>query len=506
VLAYGTMSLVTVLLGSVPLSADDVRAVAEDGGTVAVEPEVWRRLTEEKAAVDRAVESDAAVYGVTTGLGARSHLRMDEAEASTAGLRTVRARATATGSPLPTAVVRAAMLVRLGSFARAGSGIAPDVATLLAQMLNRRVHPTVPRVGSIGSSDLVQMAHVGLVLAGEGEAEIQGVRMDGGAALRRADLHPVRLDARDGLALCSASPLAAGTTALCLTQLETVRESAARVAALSFEGWRAGTGVIGDAVLALRPQPGQDRAAARIRSHLAGGDLLTTDRGRRLQDPISFRCVAATLGALEHAVDALTDVLTGELNGNGDNPVVLDGRVVPTGNFHTPLLALACDQVALAVAQNAAMSVARIQRFLEPGLSGLPENLTRHGAGRAGFAPTVKTAQALLANMHHAAAPLSIDPRMGATSVEDHSTNAFACALRLVDIVDWYRRVLAIEALAAAQACDLLGDDHVLGDSASALRARIRGVSPALDDDRPLSTDIAQVALLLAERLHLPEG
>jgi histidine ammonia-lyase len=500
------MSVVTVLLGSASLTADDVFAVAGEGRKVAIEPEVWTRLSEEKAVVDRAVESDAAVYGVTTGLGARSQLRMDEAEASTAGLRTVRARATATGAPLPTAVVRAALLVRLGSFARGGSGIAPDVAALLTEMLNRQVHPTVPRVGSIGSSDLVQMAHVGLVVAGEGEAEIQGTRMDGGTALRHAGLEPVQLDARDGLALCAASPLAAGTTALCLTQLGTVLDSAARVAALSFEGWRAGTGVIDDAVLALRPQPGQDRAAARIRKHLAGGDLLATGRGRRLQDPISFRCVAATQGALEQAVDALADVLTGELNGNGDNPVVLDGRVVPTGNFHTPLLALACDQVALAATQNAAMSVARLQRFLEPGLSGLPENLTRHGAGRAGFAPTVKTAQALLAHIHHAAAPLSVDPRMGAASVEDHSTNAFSCALRLVDIVDWYRHVLAIEALAAAQACDLLADDLVLADSVSALRARIRGVSPALDDDRSLSADIEQVAVTLAERVRLPEG
>jgi histidine ammonia-lyase len=499
------MSVVTVLLGSAPLSAHDVFAVAGDCRKVELEPGVWSRLTEEKAVVDDAVASDAAVYGVTTGLGARSHLRMDEKEASTAGVRTVRARATATGSPLPTAVVRAAMLVRLGSFARGGSGIALDVAALLAQMLNRRVHPTVPQVGSIGSSDLVQMAHVGLVLAGEGEAEFNGTRLDGVTALHRAGLQPVHLDARDGLALCSASPLAAGTAALGLTQLDTVLESSARVAALSFEGWRAGTGVIDDAVLALRPQPGQDRAAARIRHHLAGGDLLVNGRGRRLQDPLSFRCVAATQGAMEHAVDALADTLTGELNGNGDNPVVLDGRVVPTGNFHTPLLALACDQVALAVTQNAAMSVARLQRFLESGLSGLPENLTRHGAGRAGFAPTVKTAQALLADVHHAAAPMSVDPRVGAASVEDHSTNAFACALRLLDIVDRYRRVLAIEALAAAQACDLVGDDLVLGDSVSALRARIRGVSPALDDDRPLSGDIEQVAVILAERGYLPE-
>ena len=492
------MSVVTVLLGSAPLTAGEVSAVAEEGRKVEIEHGVWARLAEEKQVVERSVDLGEAVYGVTTGLGARSQVRMGEAEASTAGLRTVRARATATGAPLPPPVVRAAMVARLASFARGGSGIAPDVAALLRDMLNRQVHPTVPRVGSIGSSDLVQMAHVGLVLLGEGEAEVLGARMDGGTALRRAGLRPVQLDGRDGLALCSASPLAAGTTALSLTQLEAVLESTARVVALSFEGWRAGTGVIDDAVLRLRPQPGQHRAADRVRGHLAGGELLATGRGRRLQDPISFRCVAATHGALEHVVEALADVLAGELNGNGDNPVVLNGRVAPTGNFHTPLLALACDQVALAVAQTAAASVARLQRFLEPGLSGLPENLTRHGAGRAGFAPTVKTAQALLANIHHAAAPLSVDSRMGAASVEDHSTNAFTCALRLIDIVDWYRHVLAIEALAAAQACDLLGDDLVLGESVSALRACIRDVSPALDDDRALSTDLEHVANLLA--------
>lgn len=490
----------TIRLGDAPVTPGDVGAVAEDGARVDIAEAVWARLAEEKAVVDRAVEEEATVYGVTTGLGARSHLPIDEAESATAGPRTVRARATATGPPLPSPVVRAAMLARLVSFTRGGSGVAPHVVALLQEMLNRRVHPTVPRVGSIGSSDLVQMAHVGLVLAGEGEAEVHGTRIDGGTALRQAGLEPVGLDARDGLALCSASPLAAGTTALCLTRLEALLESAAAVAALSFEGWRAGTGVLDDAVLALRPQPGQHRAAERVRTHLTGGELLSTGRARRLQDPVSFRCVAATHGALEHAVCALAEVLAGELNGNGDNPVVLDGRVVPTGNFHTPLLALACDQVALAMTQTAAMSVARLQRFLEPGLSGLPENLSRYGASRAGFAPTVKTAQALLATLRHAATPLSADSRMGATSVEDHSTNAFSSALRLTDMAAWCGDVLAIEALAAAQACDLLSGDVVLGHSTSSLRARIRDVSPAIDDDRALGADIERVAHLLGRR------
>lgn len=488
----------TVVLGDTPLTPGDVRRVAEAEATVEVSPAGWERIAADKAVVDHAVDQQSAVYGVTRGLGARSQVPMSDAERAAAGLRLVRARATATGEPLPTPVVRAAMLARLASLARGGSGVAPGVVALLQQMLNQRIHPTVPRVGSIGSSDLVQMAHVGLVLAGEGEAETLGRRLHGADALRRADLEPVQLDARDGLALCSASPLAAGTAALCLSQVEGLLQAAAEVAALSFEGWRAGTGVLDDAVLEVRPQPGQRRAAERIRTCLGGGDLLDRGQGRRLQDPISFRCVAATHGGLEYAAGSLAEVLTGELNGNGDNPVVLDGQVVPTGNFHTPLLALTCDQVALAMAQTVAMSVARVQRFLEPGLSGLPENLSEHGPSRAGFAPTVKTAQALLANIQHAAMPLSIDPRMGAASVEDHSTNAFTSALRVLDTVTWCRQALAIEALVAAQACHLLGDDAHLGQSTSALLARIRDVSPPLDDDRALSADIGRVADLLA--------
>jgi len=489
-----------LLLGEGTLTAGDVCAVAEEGREVDLTPDAWTQLVEEKTALDRAVDENAVVYGVTTGLGARSHVPVDPAETSTAGLRTVRARATATGPPLPSTLVRAAMLARLASFARGGSGVTPQVVQLLRDMLNRHVHPIVPRVGSIGSSDLVQMAHVGLVMVGEGEAEVLGSCVDGRAALLKVGLEPVQVDARDGLAVCSASPLAAGTTALCLTRLDSLRHSAAGVAALSFEGWRAGTGVLDEAVLAVRPQPGQQRAAERIRMHLTGGELIARGRGRRLQDPISFRCVAATHGALEYAVDALAEVLAGELNGNGDNPVVLNGRVVPTGNFHTPLLALACDQVALAMTQTAAMSVARLQRFLEPGLSGLPENLSRHGASRSAFAPTVKTSQALLANLEHAATPLSVDSRTGATSVEDHSTNAFTSALRLIDMLDWTYQVLAVEALAAAQACDLLGGDVVLGKSTSALRARIREVSPPLDDDRALGKEIGRVAQRLAAR------
>ena len=336
-------------------------AIAREHVPVAISADAIDRIRVAQDCLDRAVEAGTAVYGVTTGLGHRVTTRIDPAGEGEHALRTLRGRAVAAGEPLPREVVRAAMAARLNGLCAGRSGAGEAAAQTLAAMLNAGVHPVVPRHGSIGASDLCLLAHVGLVVAGEGDAELGGERMAGAAALAAAGIPPARLGPRDGLALCSASSVSAGTAALELVRGRRLLEWLQSSAALSMEGFRASLTPIDPRVVAARPAPGQEWAAAGLRDRLAGGALTEPGAARRLQDPLSFRCAASIHGSLHVALDLLEAAVGPELNGAGDNPLVLatDDLVVSTGNFHTPALALAADATAIAIAQAAAPAAER---------------------------------------------------------------------------------------------------------------------------------------------------
>jgi histidine ammonia-lyase len=476
------------------LTPADVAAVAWQGVRVVLADEVMPLLLRERAVVDDIVDRQVPAYGLTTGLGNRSSYALPRAELTQFSVRTIRGRANAVGGPLPTPVVRAAVLARVNGIAGGGSGVSPQIARLLVDMLNARVHPVIPEVGSIGASDLCQMAHVGLVVMGEGRAEVSGQVLDGAAALRQAGLSPVQFGPKDGHVLCSASPVAAGCGALALDEAATVLRLAQAVTALTFEGFRANTSPLDPRVLRLRPAPGQSRAASELLALLAGGELTSPGHARRVQDPISLRCAAQVHGSLHAALDFAAAALEPELNGSGDNPVVLagTGEILSSGNFHTPALALAFDTMALALTQTAAVSAERVQRLLNPAVSGLPANLTAYGAERSGFAPLVKTAQALVAEIRFASAPVCTDPRYGADAVEDDSTNASLGARRLLPMLTRLTQLLAVEAVVAAQAVDLAAPP-VLGTGPELLHRVIRSAVPHLDDDRPGGEDVERV-------------
>lgn len=477
------------------LSYGDVVAVARHGAHVALADGVLPRLVSERAVVDNVVDRQVPTYGLTTGLGARSSYALPRAELDAFSVRTVRGRANAVGDPLPVPVVRAALLARVNGLAGGGSGVRPEILRLLVALLNARVHPVIPEVGSIGASDLCQLAHVGLVVVGEGSAECGGEVLDGATALRRAGLSPAELGPKDGHVLCSASPLAAGVGALALHETAALLSLAQAVTALTYEGFRANTSPLDARVLALRPAPGQSRAAGELLALLDGGDLGDPRAARRVQDPVSLRCAAQVHGAGYAALDFADAALAPELNGCGDNPVVLGGtgEIVSSGNFHTPALALAFDTLALALTQTAAVSAERMRRLLDPGVSGLPANLSPYGPERSGFAPLVKTAQALVAEIRLLSTPVCIDPRQGADAVEDDSTNASLGARRLTTMLTRLRQLLAVEAVVAAQAVDLAAP-AALGRGPEFLHRAIREVVPTLTDDRPHGVDVETVS------------
>jgi histidine ammonia-lyase len=441
--------------------------------------------------VERYLADGRPVYGLTTGLGARVVESIPVSALADFSRHTVLGRANSVGPLLRTEVVRAALLVRANGLAHGGSGARPELAQALVALLEHGVHPLVPSIGSIGAGDICVLAHIGLVLLGEGEAEFGGETLSGAAALEAAGLEPLQPAPKDGLALISANAVSAACAALALADGREALDAMQLAAALSMEGFRASRGPLDERVAAARPAPGQEACAARLRELLAGG----SSEARRLQDPLSIRCVSQTHGSLAAALDFLAAALEPELNGAGDNPLVLleDDEIVSTGNFFVPALALAADTVALALAQVANLASARVARLLSAALTGLPQSLAPPGSTGAGMAPLLKVSDALASEIAHGAAPASLGSGGGADAVEDASTGAPLATGRLSGLLERLRLHAALELVIAAQAIDLAGIE-TLGRRTGAAYVVVRELAAPLEADRPLGADVERVA------------
>jgi histidine ammonia-lyase len=488
----------SVVITGRDLAPETLAAVARDGAPVEIDAEARERVRAAAATVARAAESGRPVYGVTTGLGNRVVEAVDGAQAAEFSLRMLRGRAMSVGEPLSRELTRAAMLVRLNGLCAGGAGAGEPVADGLAALLNAGVHPSIPRSGSVGASDLCLMAHVGLGLIGEGEAELDGERIPADRALAAAGLAPVALGAKDGLAICSSSAVSVGAAALALVDAQAWLRAAQVAAALSMEGFRANLTPLDPRVVDARPAPGQRWAAEGLRALLAGGALTEPGAERRLQDPLSFRCASQVHGSLRFALQLLAQALEPELTGAADNPLVLsaDDEIVSNGNFHVPALAMALDAVAIATAQVAATVTERQARLKVTQLSGLAQNLVGSDPmhpSRSGLAPLTKTAQALTLEIRHRAAPLAVHPTVGADGVEDDSTGAVQGALRLAEQLERLRLLIAVELLVAAQAIDLAAPER-LGVGTDAAYRCVRETVAELDDDRALGPDVERLA------------
>jgi histidine ammonia-lyase len=486
----------SITLTGTSLSPELVRSIARDGAEVRIADGTMARIAAANEVVLRAARSGTPVYGVTTGLGSRVTESVADGGAEYS-LRTIRGRATAVGEPLSVELTRATLAVRCNGICAGGSGASPAVAQMLAGMLNEGVHPVIPSSGSVGAADLCLMAHVGLAMIGEGEAEFSGVRMGSAQALSAAGLLALSPGPKDGLAICSANAVSAGTAALALADARALLDCAQISAALSMEGFRAALTPLDPRVVAARPQPGQGWSAAGLRALLAGGSLTESGVSRRLQDPLSFRCASQLHGSLHAALALLAAALEPELNGAADNPLVLtdDDEIVSTGNFQVPALALALDAVAIGIAQVASAIAQRQARLKVTRLSGLPRGLVAHDDAdptRTGLAALTKTAESLVLEIRHRAAPVAIHS-IASSEVEDDSTGAAQAALRLVEQLTRLRLLVAAELIVAAQATELAAPDRLGAGTAEALRC-VREVVSTVTEDRALGPDVDRVA------------
>ena len=490
----------SILPGVGRIGITDVIAVAR-GATVGIAPAVLERLERARAIVDAAADSDQPIYGLTSALGANTGKALAPDERTRYQVDAVRARAVGVGPAMTEERVRAIMFARIAGLAQGGSGVSVPVFRALVDVLNRKVCPAVPAWGTISVSDLPPLSHIALVLIGEGEAFVGGLRVPGREALAHAGLTPVALGPKDGLVLVSANAATVGSACLVRDQIARLFDRLDDIVALSFEGFRANLSPLAERAQAARPAPGQTEAARRLARALAGSALEAAGAARRVQDPLSFRCVAQVHGAALDALAHATEHVEIELNAAADSPRVdIDaGSIASTGNFHIPGLAIAHEALGLAVAQVAVLIVERCIKMLGPETSGLPLQLTLRGPQQSGFATVQKTLTALANDIRHLANPACLDFLPVSAGTEDHATMAMRCVTKLGEMRERLAYIAAIEAIVGAQAVDLRDPEvrATMGEGARRAYAAVRERVAFLDNDRPLGPDIETITAWL---------
>ncbi len=473
-------------------------AVARAFAPVMLDDSVDPRLRAARAVVLRALERGDSIYGLTTGLGAAVDTRLANDAIPAFQARAIRARAVGVGEPLKTEAVRALLFARLVSICHSASGLSPALAQTIAAMLNAGVHPVIRGIGSLGEADLSPLAQAFLPLIGAGEAEFGGDILPGGEAMAAAGIALPELGPKDGLALLNANSQGVGLAALAADALSKALQASVVAGALALEAFRANLSPLDRDLATMRGMPAHGTGVDWLRRLLAGSDLFETGTARRVQDPLSFRCLAPVAGHASRAVAAARAAVEAELASICDSPAVLVERdaMLSSVNFDTTELALAFEAAGLALSYMAAISAARIVKLMSPAMSDLPRFLTRHGGSHSGFATSQKTVAALEAEIRHLALPLGAMTLPVADGVEDYAPMTPAVIEKTHAIARRLTRLAAIELVVAAEAVDLRGAIR-LGRGTAAAHALVRSHVARLDDDRPMGREYEALALAL---------
>jgi len=486
------------------LSVDDVWAIAVEGAAATLSEAARERMVEARAVVDRAAHGKSEhTYGVNTGFGRFVSQTIPEELTEELQLRLLRSHACGVGEPYPDEVVRAAMLLRANALAKGRSGARPELVELLLRCLDRGVLPMVPSRGSVGASgDLAPLAHLALPLVGEGEAWIDGERLPGGQALERVGLEPETLRSKEGLSLVNGTQFMAAFGALGLVRARRLATTADIACALSLEALQGSRTSFLPQVHALRPLRGQQDSAANVLTLLDGSAINEAHRWcDKVQDAYSLRCAPQVHGATRDLLDYVEYTVSVELNAATDNPLVLveDDLLVSNGNFHGQPLAFALDALALAVAELASISERRVERLVNPSLSGgLPPFLTVDGGLNSGFMIPQYVAASLVSENKVLAHPASVDSIPTSAGQEDHVSMGNAAGLKAWQVLGNVEWALAIELLAGAQGVEFLAPLEP-GRGVAAAHGFVRSLSARLTEDRPLGGEIDTVAAAIRD-------
>jgi len=489
------------------LTFDQLYAVALRDEQVSLAPVAVARMKASRAVVDRLVAANETAYGINTGFGKLASVRISTEQVRQLQINLVRSHVCGVGTPLSTPEVRAMMLLRANALAKGLSGIRPVIVETLCAMLNAGVHPVIPSQGSVGASgDLAPLAHLAQVVIGEGEAHLKHEKLSGGEALKRAGIVPVALEAKEGLSLLNGTQGMLALLSLALLEADALADTADVAASLSLDALRGSPGAFDARIMHARAYAGAGKTARNL-AHLNEGSQIreshrAPDKDTRVQDAYSLRCTPQVHGAVRDSLVQAREMALVELNSATDNPLVFvnasgGGDIVSGGNFHGQPLAMAADQVAIAIATLGGIAERRVEQMTNPLTSMLPAFLTPDPGLNSGFMIAQVTAAALTSENRALATPHSVDSISTSGNQEDYVSMGMSGARRLERMLHNLRHILAIELLCACQGIDLLAPLQT-GALAKKAYDAVRAASPKVTADRPLAADINTIAALVA--------
>lgn len=489
----------TVQINGANLTVEQVVKVARSCENVEIALESYVKMEKSRQLIERILANNEIVYGVNTGFGKLSNVSINNKELDQLQKNLILSCCTGVGDSFPVEVVRAMLLLRANSLARGNSGIRPLVVETLLQMLNKKVHPVVPMKGSVGSSgDLAPLSHLVLVMIGEGEAYFENRLLPGKIAMERAGINTVALKAKEGLSLCNGTQAMTAVAALAVHDAMELAQIADIAGALSAEALEVIMSAFDQKIQEIRPHPGQVETAQNLRKLLTGSEILSNAGHGRVQDAYALRCMPQVHGASRDAIKYVKNIVETEINSVTDNPLVFpeEEQVLSGGNFHGQPVALAMDFLAIAISELANISERRIERLLNPALSGgLPAFLTERGGINDGFMVAQYTAASLVSENKILAHPASVDSIPTSANQEDHVSMGTIAARKAREVLENVQNVLAIEITCACQGIDFRGLKPAPGTQRvyQLVRERI----PRLIDDRALYVDIKEAVKLI---------
>jgi len=496
----------SIMLTGNELTFAQLHAVALQHAPVSLSSDATVRMKASRAVVETLLAEGQTAYGINTGFGKLASVRINSEQVRQLQINLVRSHACGVGVPLSEGETRAMILLRANALAKGLSGVRPVVVETLCAMLNAGVHPVIPSQGSVGASgDLAPLAHLAQVVIGEGEAIHKGERLGGHEAMKRAAIAPVQLEAKEGLSLLNGTQGMLALLSLALREADELADTADVAASLSLDALRGSPGAFDARIMHAREYPGAGRTARNL-AHLNDGSQIreshrSPDADKRVQDAYSLRCTPQVHGAVRDSLMQARDMALVELNSATDNPLVFvrengGGDIISGGNFHGQPLAMAADQVAIAIATLSGISERRIEQMTNPLTSMLPAFLTPDPGLNSGFMIVQVTAAALTSENRALATPHSVDSISTSGNQEDYVSMGMSGARRLERMLKNLRHILAIELLCACQGIDLLSP---LKTGTLAMKAydAVRAVSSKVAADRPLSPDVNAVAEII---------
>lgn len=487
-----------VRIGDTAASWQDVVKVARYGATLVLTDAAWQRIDLAQEIVGKIVNSGQIAYGITTGLGSLCNVVLAQDELSKLSRNTLLSHACGVGEPLSDEQCRAIICSAVINYSHGKSGIRRSIVESLIALLNHGIIPQVPKQGSVGY--LTHMAHIGVCLLGMGQVRFQGALMPSAEALQKVGLAPIQLGAKDGLSFVNGTPCMTGLTALAIDDATQLSKWADIISALSFEALKGQTAAFREDILALKPYPGLMLVGENLRQCLANSQHLAAHQGIRTQDALSIRSIPQVHGAARDQLDHTAKQLNIELNSATDNPLILGDHdhfeVVSQANPHGESVAMAADLLAIAMSELGGISERRLDRLLNPLVSGLPAYLVKHSGVNSGLMITQYVAASLCADNKRLSVPAVTDNFVTSALQEDHLSMGTPSAVKLQDVVNNVYSILAIEWLAAAQACEFF-DPSQLGDGTRSAWSLMREHIAPYDEDRWLAPEIEKSVRLL---------